>query len=190
MDRVLSQMSRILLAAGSARRCPGPVRSQGHARPECCRARSGPILYPARLCRYLRVGRPVDSVQHSGDPKLCHTTLHQGPQRASRGRLSPPPDAEFDYEGELAVVIGKAGRHIKPEQSWGHIAGYACFNDGSIRDCRSTSPFSLPFRIVSLSSYDPPCRLVEISVTTSSVSVRCTIGVRASSPIQKSVPAR
>jgi 2-keto-4-pentenoate hydratase/2-oxohepta-3-ene-1,7-dioic acid hydratase in catechol pathway len=48
--------------------------------------------------------------------------------------IRPAASAKFDYEGELAVVIGKAGRHIAPADAWDHIAGYACFNDGSIRD--------------------------------------------------------
>jgi 2-keto-4-pentenoate hydratase/2-oxohepta-3-ene-1,7-dioic acid hydratase in catechol pathway len=48
--------------------------------------------------------------------------------------VRPTASHKFDYEGELAVVIGKAGRHIRQGDAWDHIAGYACFNDGSIRD--------------------------------------------------------
>lgn len=48
--------------------------------------------------------------------------------------VRPAASTKFDYEGELAVVIGKAGRHIAPAAAADHIAGYACFNDGSIRD--------------------------------------------------------
>ncbi len=40
----------------------------------------------------------------------------------------------FDYEGELAVVIGKAGRHIAEEDAYDHIAGYAAYNEGSVRE--------------------------------------------------------
>lgn len=46
----------------------------------------------------------------------------------------PSASREFDYEGELAFVIGKDGRHISDEAAWDHIAGYSCFNEGSIRD--------------------------------------------------------
>lgn len=46
----------------------------------------------------------------------------------------PRASREFDYEGELAVVIGKDGRHIAEADAWDHIAGYSCFNEGSIRD--------------------------------------------------------
>ncbi len=48
--------------------------------------------------------------------------------------IKPVNSDAFDYEGELAVVIGTAGRHIPPERALDHIAGYACYNDGSIRD--------------------------------------------------------
>ena len=40
----------------------------------------------------------------------------------------------LDFEGELAVIIGKAGRHITKESAHEHIAGYAIFNDATIRD--------------------------------------------------------
>jgi 2-keto-4-pentenoate hydratase/2-oxohepta-3-ene-1,7-dioic acid hydratase in catechol pathway len=48
----------------------------------------------------------------------------------------PPLDLsqEFDYEGELGVVIGRGGRHIPPEHALAHVAGYTCVNDGSIRE--------------------------------------------------------
>ena len=40
----------------------------------------------------------------------------------------------LDWEGELAVIIGKGGRHIPPTQAMDHVAGYACFNDASVRE--------------------------------------------------------
>jgi len=40
----------------------------------------------------------------------------------------------FDYESELAVVIGRRGRHIAKERALDHVAGYTIFMDGSIRD--------------------------------------------------------
>jgi len=48
--------------------------------------------------------------------------------------LVPRESARFDYEGELAVVIGKPGRRIAQAAAWDHIAGYSCYNDGSVRD--------------------------------------------------------
>ncbi len=46
----------------------------------------------------------------------------------------PMATQRFDFEGELAVIIGKGGRNISQAQAWEHIAGYACFNDGTARD--------------------------------------------------------
>jgi 2-keto-4-pentenoate hydratase/2-oxohepta-3-ene-1,7-dioic acid hydratase in catechol pathway len=46
----------------------------------------------------------------------------------------PEASTKHDYEGELAVIIGKPGRHIAEADAWDHIVGYSCFNDGSIRD--------------------------------------------------------
>jgi 2-keto-4-pentenoate hydratase/2-oxohepta-3-ene-1,7-dioic acid hydratase in catechol pathway len=40
----------------------------------------------------------------------------------------------YDYEGELAVIIGKPGRYIKRSKAFYHVAGYACYNEGSVRE--------------------------------------------------------
>lgn len=48
--------------------------------------------------------------------------------------LLPCESTQLDYEGEIAVVIGKAGRRIKEADAWDHVAGYSAYNDGSVRD--------------------------------------------------------
>lgn len=48
--------------------------------------------------------------------------------------IKPDVSDSLDYEGELAVIIGVAGRHIDKADALAHVAGYACYNDGSIRD--------------------------------------------------------
>lgn len=53
---------------------------------------------------------------------------------AGRPLVRPRETEQLDFEGELAVVIGKPGRRIAQEQAWDHIAGVACFNEGSVRD--------------------------------------------------------
>ena len=56
--------------------------------------------------------------------------------------VKPAISDEFDYEGELAVVMGKGGRHIPGERALEHVAGYSCYNDGSVRDWqRHTSQY-------------------------------------------------
>jgi 2-keto-4-pentenoate hydratase/2-oxohepta-3-ene-1,7-dioic acid hydratase in catechol pathway len=48
--------------------------------------------------------------------------------------VRPHVSSAFDYEGEMVVVIGKAGRYIDKAQALDHVAGYSIFNEGSIRD--------------------------------------------------------
>ena len=48
--------------------------------------------------------------------------------------LKPKASDKLDYEGELAVIIGKAGRHVPAEKALDIVAGYSCYNDGSVRD--------------------------------------------------------
>ncbi|MPZ55087.1 MAG: 2-keto-4-pentenoate hydratase [Rhizobiales bacterium] len=53
--------------------------------------------------------------------------------------LCPPSEIAraFDYEGELAVVIGRGGRHVPPDKALDHVAGLTCFNEGSVREYQS-----------------------------------------------------
>ena len=53
--------------------------------------------------------------------------------------IRPRVSRAFDFEGELAVVIGRSGRHISVERALDHVAGYTCFVDGSVRDYQKFS---------------------------------------------------
>lgn len=48
--------------------------------------------------------------------------------------LRPRESQRLDYEGEIAVIIGRGGRRIAEADAWSHICGYSCYNDGSVRD--------------------------------------------------------
>jgi 2-keto-4-pentenoate hydratase/2-oxohepta-3-ene-1,7-dioic acid hydratase in catechol pathway len=61
---------------------------------------------------------PISVVGH-GEPLWCP---------------NPSVAKTFDYEGELAVIIGKSGRHIPAGQALRHVAGYSCYNEGSVRE--------------------------------------------------------
>lgn len=52
--------------------------------------------------------------------------------------VKPKETTQFDYEGELAIIIGKKGKHISKEAAFTHIAGYSCYMDGSARDWQHT----------------------------------------------------
>jgi 2-keto-4-pentenoate hydratase/2-oxohepta-3-ene-1,7-dioic acid hydratase in catechol pathway len=53
--------------------------------------------------------------------------------------IRPTVSQNFDFEGELAVVIGRGGRHIPIDRALDHVAGYTCFVDGSLRDYQKFS---------------------------------------------------
>jgi 2-keto-4-pentenoate hydratase/2-oxohepta-3-ene-1,7-dioic acid hydratase in catechol pathway len=70
--------------------------------------------------------------------------------------IRPRVSTDLDFEGELAVVIGKAGRYIKPADAWDHIAGYACYNEGSVRDFqRHTHQFTPDKNFPSTGAFGP-----------------------------------
>ena len=57
--------------------------------------------------------------------------------------IRPQVSEQFDFEGELALIIGKSARHVSREDAFRHIAGYCCFLDGSVRDWqRHTGQFT------------------------------------------------
>src|SRR4029453_4330605 len=68
--------------------------------------------------------------------RLANTlTGHEGEM------VRPSVSQNFDFEGELAVIIGRGGRHIPVERALEQVVGYTCFVDGSVRDYQK---FSVP----------------------------------------------
>ena len=60
-----------------------------------------------------------------------------------RPMIKPKSTDRFDFEGEMAVIIGRGGRYIPEERALEHVAGYSCYNEGSVRDWqRHTSQFT------------------------------------------------
>jgi acylpyruvate hydrolase len=67
-----------------------------------------------------------------------HTSLIAHEQPMVRPAVT---DSEgLDFEGEIAVVLGKGGRHIAREDTLSHVAGYSVFNDGSVREYQFKTP--------------------------------------------------
>lgn len=58
--------------------------------------------------------------------------------------LMPSVSVQFDFEAELAVIIGKSGRNIQADAALDHVAGYSCYNDGSVRDWQVHTSQFLP----------------------------------------------
>ena len=70
--------------------------------------------------------------------------------------LMPLESDHFDYEGEIAVVIGKGGRRISRDRAWEHVAGYSAYNDGSVRDWqRHTTQFTPGKNFVGTGAFGP-----------------------------------
>lgn len=70
--------------------------------------------------------------------------------------VRPRASAQFDYEGELAVVIGRRGRHVAREGALALVAGYACYNDASVRDWqRHTHQFTPGKNFVGSGAFGP-----------------------------------
>ena len=57
--------------------------------------------------------------------------------------VRPAASLQYDFEGELAVIIGKVARHVSRQRALDYVAGYTCFMDGSVRDWqRHTGQFT------------------------------------------------
>ncbi len=76
--------------------------------------------------------------KETGRDEVVHPTIFTRFANSQIGHgapmIRPRVSTHFDYEGELALVIGKPGRNIAKQDAYRHVAGYACYNDGSIRD--------------------------------------------------------
>jgi 2-keto-4-pentenoate hydratase/2-oxohepta-3-ene-1,7-dioic acid hydratase in catechol pathway len=82
----------------------------------------------------------------TGRPDTVHPTLFNRWADTQVGHdqpmIKPKESDKYDWEGELAVIIGKTGRRIPREKAMSYVAGYSCYNDGSVRDWqRHTSQF-------------------------------------------------
>jgi 2-keto-4-pentenoate hydratase/2-oxohepta-3-ene-1,7-dioic acid hydratase in catechol pathway len=96
------------------------------------------------------VGRDVTEKPALFARFACSQVGHEQPL------VKPKVSDHFDYEGELAVVIGKTGRHIPASRALEHVAGYACYNEGSIRDWqRHTSQFLAGKTFAASGSFGP-----------------------------------
>jgi acylpyruvate hydrolase len=100
-----------------------------------------PVSHPGKvICIGLNY---VDHAKEGGNPIpdypavfLRAVTSLVGPGQPI---LRPPVSEKLDYEAELAVIIGKPALRVREAGALAHVAGYACFNDGSLRDYQRKS---------------------------------------------------
>lgn len=74
------------------------------------------------------VGRPVGDWPAVFVRVAASQTGHRQPI------IRPRVSRQLDYEGELALIMGRGGRHISEADAFDHIAGYSIYNDASVRD--------------------------------------------------------
>ncbi|MGL6042394.1 MAG: fumarylacetoacetate hydrolase family protein [Sandaracinobacteroides sp.] len=80
--------------------------------------------------------------ESGSNPMLFLRTVHSL-VRAGEAIVKPVNSDRLDYEGELALVIGRPGRHVARDRALGHVAGWTPFLDGSVRDWqRHTAQFT------------------------------------------------
>jgi len=80
----------------------------------------------------------------AGRPKTANPSVFLRLPSSQAGHLQPivlPPEVPngLDYEGEIAIVIGRGGRRIRAEQAFSHVFGFAPYNDASARDWQAHS---------------------------------------------------
>ncbi|GAB4180185.1 MAG: hypothetical protein OHK0024_18720 [Thalassobaculales bacterium] len=128
-----------LLAGGPAAlaRAKAALAAAGPGTPFAAATLLAPVLAPAHA---IAVG--LNYIDHAAespykDAPKYPVLFHRFPSSwVAHGAplVKPKVSDQFDYEAELAVIIGTPGRYIAKERALDHVAGYSLFNDGSIRD--------------------------------------------------------
>jgi 2-keto-4-pentenoate hydratase/2-oxohepta-3-ene-1,7-dioic acid hydratase in catechol pathway len=108
------------------------------------------VRTPAGRTRYFCIGvnypdRNEEYKDGSARPQYpsifmrTHTSLcaHEEPI------VRPRESEQLDYEGEIAIVLGRGGRRIAEADALGHVFGYTCANEGSVRDWLRHSKFNV-----------------------------------------------
>jgi 2-keto-4-pentenoate hydratase/2-oxohepta-3-ene-1,7-dioic acid hydratase in catechol pathway len=127
--------------------------------------------YPLASIEYLPVIPNPDKIfcigvnymkhqQEMGRPKpdypLIFVRFANSQVGAGQPMIRPIVSDNYDYEGELALIIGKTARRVPKERAYECIAGYACYNDGSIRDWQNhTSQFTPGKNFLHSGSFGP-----------------------------------
>ena len=106
-----------------------------------------PIPMPGKIfC--IGVNYPERNAEYRDDtaaPKYPSVFMRTAESLVGHGRpiLRPPESEQFDYEGEIVLVIGRAGRRIAREVALAHVAGLSLMNEGSVRDWLRHAKFNV-----------------------------------------------
>jgi 2-keto-4-pentenoate hydratase/2-oxohepta-3-ene-1,7-dioic acid hydratase in catechol pathway len=97
------------------------------------------------VCVGLNYDAHIKETGRGADAKYPTIFLRFADSQIGHGQplVKPSNSDRFDFEGELAVIIGKTGRRVARADALKLVAGYSCYNEGSVRDWqRHTSQFS------------------------------------------------
>lgn len=103
-----------------------------------------PVPNPAKiLCIATNYREPHNAAAPSPDYPIVFTRFADSFTGHGQPLAKPAVSNMYDFEGELAVVIGRGGFKISEARAHEHIGGYSCLNDGSVRDWqRHTTQFA------------------------------------------------
>ena len=116
------------------------------------------ILHPDKiLCAGLNYKAHLQETGNSDTSSPTLFTRFASSQVGHNQAMVKPCESDkLDFEGEIALIIGKAGRRIPTETALTHIAGFSCYNDGSVRDFQShTSQFTPGKNFVHTGGFGP-----------------------------------
>jgi 5-carboxymethyl-2-hydroxymuconate isomerase len=106
-----------------------------------------PIPRPGKIvCIGVNYGdRNAEYKDESAAPRYPSVFMRTAESLVGHGAplLRPPESEQLDYEGEIVLVIGKAGRRIARESAWDHVAGLSLMNEGSVRDWLRHAKFNV-----------------------------------------------
>ena len=98
------------------------------------------------ICVGVNYGNRNEEYQ-DGTPAPAYPSIFMRTRESLTGHLQPllrpPESAQLDYEGEIAIVMGRSGRRIPEKEARAHIAGLTLMNEGSIRDWLRHSRFNV-----------------------------------------------
>lgn len=143
-------------------------------------ARAEVVLLPVipNPAKILCVGHNYETHrQETGRAKVDHPSIFTRFADTLTGAndplILPKASTMLDYEAELAVVIGEGGRAISEAQAMDHVAGFACFNDASVRDWQwHTSQFTPGKNFPGTAPFGPELVTPDEIADLSAVSVR------------------
>lgn len=106
-----------------------------------------PVPFPEKIfCIGVNYGNRNEEYKDGSDaPKYPSMFVRTPDSLVGHGAniVRPPESPQLDYEGEIVIIIGKAGRRIKPNNIRDHIAGLTIMNEGTIRDWLRHAKFNV-----------------------------------------------